>query len=362
MPETPDDHSVVPAESKSESDREQMMAAVREAVATIFLQRTRPSVAAVRAILGGGNQNTINDLLGEFYHDLGRQLREGRGSLPETGLPPAFLDGAKALYKVAADIASQTLARDREEAARQVAAAEEKQLAAERAQAQAEVRLATALKDIQRLDALTTDREQALGREIERAAEAGRHVAHLQTEMEARDRIAREQTQKLETRIHELDLEVATESARAERSESLLEQAKAGHARLLTQERAHYERQLSARAGSELLLRQQLDALRLQLQTAESARAELRGQLAGVRSQMAERQEERDALLADKERLLGEIAGAQATVAAIEKILAERAARIETLEQRVATLTEERERLQVRLARAGDNPNEKAHD
>lgn len=333
---------------------------VRDAAAAILAQGNRPTVAAVRGILGGGNANRINEALAEFYRDVGQQLREGRGHLPETELPPAFLEGAKSLYKLAADLAREALARDRKEAADQVAAAQEKTRAAQLAQQATEDRLETVFKDVQRLEAVNAEREAALSREIERAEAAARHVGHLQTEMEARDRIAREQVSQLEARTHQLELKVATESARAERSESLLEQAKADHAQALTQERAHYERQLSARAGSELLLRQQLDALRAQLQTAESARAELQGHFAGVQGQLAQLQGERNALAADKERLLGELAGEQATAAALEKTMVERTAQIETLEQRVATLSEECQRLQVQLARVTAKPNDPA--
>ncbi|MHB8536235.1 MAG: DNA-binding protein, partial [Sulfuricaulis sp.] len=268
MPEIADDKRI---ESDPDKTTAGLAFQVRDAAAAILAQGNRPTVAAVRGILGGGNANRINEALAEFYRDVGQQLREGRGRLPETELPPAFLEGAKSLYKLAADLARDALARDRKEAADQVAAAQEKTRAAQLAQQAIEDRLETVLKDVQRLEAVNAEREAALSREIERAEAAARLVVHLQTEMEARDRIAREQVSQLEARTHQLELKVATESARAERSESLLNQAKVDHAQTLAQERAHYDRQLSARAESELLLRQQLDALRAQLQTAESA-------------------------------------------------------------------------------------------
>jgi chromosome segregation ATPase len=355
MPETTDEKRI---ESEPDKSTAGLAYQVRDAAAAILAQGNRPTVAAVRGILGGGNANRINEALTEFYRDIGAQLREGCGRLPETELPPAFLEGAKTLYKVAADLAREALARDRKEAADQVAAAQEKTRTAQLAQQAAEDRLATLVKDVQRLEAVNAEREAALAREIERAEAAARHVVHLQTEMEARDRIAREQYSQLEARTHQLELKVAAESARAERSESLLKQAKADHAQALTQERAHYERQLSARAGSELLLRQQLDALRAQLQTAESARAELQGHLAGVQAQLAQLQGEREALAADKERVVGKLAGAQTTAAALEKTVVERTAQIETLEQRVAMLSEECQRLQVQLARVAARPND----
>lgn len=358
MPNTSDEINIVPADPQHTRDGHSLSYDVRQAAAAILAQGNRPTVAAVRGILGGGNANTINEALNEFYRDVGNQLLAGAGRLPETDLPPAFLEGAKTLYKVAANLASEALSRDRVEAARQVAAAEDTVRAAQLAQDNSEQRLATALKDIQRLEAVGAEREQALAREIVRAAAAERHVVHLQGEMAARDRIAREQAQKFEAKIAHLEKQlaqegekVAQERARADRLQNQRDEEARAYRTDTEIAQAQHQHDVEAWAAERQQYLQALTEARKQLQESESARAEARGKLAALTEQTGRLREELAALSADRQRLVAEFAAAQAGIAALEKTVAERHERIGALEQRVAALAEECQRLQVQLAR-----------
>lgn len=167
---------------------------VQRAVDSLLQRQETPSVQKVREILGTGSYTTISDHLREW-----RARREERRDVPPPqGMPVELQQLAEELWRQAQQAASQNLSHYREEADRQVEAAQERVAEALRRAEDAEQResaLAAHLSSTEqrlqqcsaegaRMEAAAQNLEQQAEKERKRAAQLEGQLSRLQQDNE----------------------------------------------------------------------------------------------------------------------------------------------------------------------------------
>lgn len=195
---------------------------VQHAIDTLLTRGDTPSVQRIRDVLGTGSFTTISE-----HFRLWRSEREqNRDVPPPKGVPEVVVTLASELWREAQEVANQTLLHYREEANRQVEAA---QLAVESSAQQAanaeqrESALAEHLRHIEQ-------RMEALSRELAASQTSENHWHQLAEE-------ARDQVKQFERDKQQLTSQ-AEEHARAHSTE-LKQQQAAFEQRLLQEEQRH---------------------------------------------------------------------------------------------------------------------------
>lgn len=195
---------------------------VQHAIDTLLTRGDTPSVQRIRDVLGTGSFTTISE-----HFRLWRSEREqNRDVPPPKGVPEVVVTLASELWREAQEVANQTLLHYREEANRQVEAA---QLAVESSAQQAanaeqrESALAEHLRHIEQ-------RMEALSRELAASQTSENHWHQLAEE-------ARDQVKQFERDKQQLTSQ-AEEHARAHSAE-LKQQQAAFEQRLLQEEQRH---------------------------------------------------------------------------------------------------------------------------
>lgn len=243
---------------------------VQRAVDSLLQRQETPSVQKVREILGTGSYTTISDHLREW-----RARREERRDVPPPqGMPAELQQLAEELWRQAQQAASENLSHYREEADRQVEAAQERVAEALRRAEDAEQResaLAAHLSSTEqrlqqcsaegaRMEAAAQNLEQQAEKERKRAAQLEDQLSRLQQDNE------RQASQ------YQASLAKQEEEQR-ERLHQEEQRHEAAEARLMAMlDDARQERQALEKAHAQRLKQAEhrQDALQQQLQSARS--------------------------------------------------------------------------------------------
>lgn len=244
---------------------------VKQAIDALMAKGEAPSVQKIREVLGTGSFTTISDHLREW-----RARREERTeSLPAQGMPEPILQLAEGLWEKAQDAAGEALAEYREEADRDITAAQDAMQDARRQvedAEQREVALSAHLASIeQRLEtrsaALATaevERDQAL----DKARRLGERLARSLQQLE---RLQAESELQLQAHQQALGEREAQHQARQQQEEQRHEAAEARLMSLLDearQERLSGEKRYAANVRQ---LESRQEALKQELQEMRNA-------------------------------------------------------------------------------------------
>ena len=162
-------------------------ARVWEAADRILRSGRRPTVEAVRELLGGGSPNSVTAYIGDWYADLGQRLASAEPDVP--GIPPQAVALMTQLWHLAGREAHRALSGNHPHAAHvQMLTAERSALAAETTalkllNEELHRHRATAEQALAEARALLLRREAALEDERARAAEVERTLAHARMEL-----------------------------------------------------------------------------------------------------------------------------------------------------------------------------------
>ena len=280
---------------------------VRGAIDTLMARGESPSVQKIREVLGTGSFTTISDHLREW-----RSRREMKPDLPVSQvMPEPVLRLAESLWERAREASGEALAQYREEADRQVEAA---QAATQEARRQAE--------DAEQREAALATHLAGTEQRLEARSVA---LARVESECEQWQERARQVEERLNRTLQQLDKLQQDNEQQAQAHQQALAERDAQHQARLNQEEQRHE-------AAEARLMTLLDEARQERIAAEKRHA-------ATLQQVEKRQE----------TLLEQLQEAQAALSREEKQRREAQWAKSRAEERIDTLRHEQSLLQARI-------------
>ena len=289
---------------------------VQQAIDELLSRGDTPSVQRIRDVLGTGSFTTISD-----HFRLWRSEREqNRDVPPPRGVPEVVVTMASEMWREAQEVANQALLHYREEANRQVDAAQQQSDDAKQLAADAEQRESALAEHLRHIE----QRIEAVNRELATSQSSERH---WQQQAET----AQEEVTKL-TQVRQ-QLESQADAQRGAHSNALNEQQVAWEQRLAQEEQRH-----EAAEGR----------LMAMLDSAQQARAQEEKNFQKRLQQSEQRTETLNQALKTKQQALHEL---QMEVSQREQQLGEQVQQITSLEKQQAALTQQLDEAKAALDR-----------